>query len=192
MVSGIIDALELALIVIDDDGHFAGANEAGLWLLQQADGLKLDGPVIMTHSAAEYSDLRNAIDQAIAMPDRLQELRVMLVSRPGRQPLTVAVVQGGNGLFRKAAAHLAVVDPETRIDDRIDEVCRLYRLSKTETTLCRQLVNGRSLPEISGELSLKETTVRAYLKQIFAKCGVHRQSSLIRLLLTSRIPMQLR
>lgn len=191
MVSGIVDALELALIAIDEAGRFAGANEAGLRLLRRGDGLKLNGAIIMTQSAAEYLDLKCAIDRAIGMPHRLQELRVMLVSRLDRQPLTVAVVQGGNSLFRKATAHLAIVDPETEIDDRIIEVCRLYRLSKAETKICRELVNGRSLSEISDQLSLKETTVRAYLKQIFSKCGVHRQSSLIRLLLTSRIPMQL-
>jgi DNA-binding CsgD family transcriptional regulator len=40
-------------------------------------------------------------------------------------------------------------------------------------------------------MAIKIATARAYLKQIFAKTGINRQSSLIRLLLTSRVPLML-
>jgi len=60
---------------------------------------------------------------------------------------------------------------------------RLYRLTRLEARMVTLLVEGDSPTEIAGKLNLSIHTIRAYLKHIFMKTEVSRQSDLVRLLL---------
>lgn len=52
-------------------------------------------------------------------------------------------------------------------------------LTTAERRLARPLLAGRTLEEASGEAGIKLSTARGYLKAIFAKTGVRRQSEFI-------------
>ena len=79
---------------------------------------------------------------------------------------------------------LFLSDPdEAQVESCEERLMALYSLTRLEARLAVRLAQGLSLENISEELRLSIHTVRAYLKQIFAKTSVHRQSALVRLLM---------
>ena len=57
-----------------------------------------------------------------------------------------------------------------------------YALTACEAEVAGRLYNGLTVKEIADDLCLSIHTVRAHLKHIFKKCGVHSQAELVRLL----------
>ena len=66
-------------------------------------------------------------------------------------------------------------------------VRRLFDLTLAESSLALALADGLTLDEASDRLSIRKNTARAHLRSIFAKIGVRRQTTLVRLLLSSVI-----
>jgi DNA-binding CsgD family transcriptional regulator len=59
----------------------------------------------------------------------------------------------------------------------------LYTLTAVEARLATRLSQGQSVEEAAAEMGVTVNTARAYLKRIYSKIGVRRQSDLIRRLL---------
>ncbi|HEX6141296.1 MAG TPA: hypothetical protein VFZ01_01150, partial [Geminicoccaceae bacterium] len=83
----------------------------------------------------------------------------------------------------ESIAAVFVSDPGLPIDLEHERLCQLYGLSRVEAEFALRIVQGRSVEEASKSLRLAVNTGRAYLKRIFSKTGVHRQSDLVRLVL---------
>jgi DNA-binding CsgD family transcriptional regulator len=63
---------------------------------------------------------------------------------------------------------------------------QLFGLSPAELRLAQGLMRGRTLRELTAEFGVHMPTLRTQLSSILHKCGVRRQSDLIRLLLRVR------
>ena len=68
------------------------------------------------------------------------------------------------------------------------ELARLneYELTPAQTRIAKQILKGKSLPEIAAQSSISINTVKTHVKAIFAKMQVSSQSELVRVLLTPR------
>lgn len=62
-------------------------------------------------------------------------------------------------------------------------------LTQSESRLAAELVGGKSVQEAAGKLSLSEQTARTYLKRIFSKLGISRQSQLVSLAARQFVPI---
>jgi DNA-binding CsgD family transcriptional regulator len=83
------------------------------------------------------------------------------------------------------AAIMHMVDPVFDTDKMLSPLCRLYGLSRVETSLVCRLTSGDALNDAAKALRIREQTARSYLKQIFIKTGTKRQAQLIVLMLSS-------
>jgi DNA-binding CsgD family transcriptional regulator len=194
---------EISFIVVDRNITILSCNRAAHAMLKKGDGLIAKGQSFTALRASEKLLLSKAIKQAIvANADTIStkfDPPTLLISRSERLPLTVSIVPTkfllpsgdthSHDVVGIPAAIVLVVDPETPLTDSIRRVCELYGLTPAETRLAELLIDGLTLAEIADAMRLKVSTVRAYLKQIFLKTGVNRQPMLIRMLLTTRIPM---
>ncbi len=61
---------------------------------------------------------------------------------------------------------------------------RLYGLTDTEAAFVAAFVEETSLQGAAQRLSLTMSTVRTYMKRVFAKTGVNSQAALMKLALT--------
>ena len=59
------------------------------------------------------------------------------------------------------------------------ELQRQFGLTKAEARLAMELAEGQSLEDVAEQRSLRQTTLRAQLREIFSKTGVSRQASLV-------------
>ena len=205
LFSVIAEHSEIGIVLVDSNFQIISQNSSACTLLDRNNGLLRVGRTFSASAVNEKKVLMEAFNQALMVnenpDDGPLDAQFLLISRKDSLPITVALIPVSRMLKLKevnlpngasAPAVVALIcDPENSLAQSVRIVCQLYGLTQAETRLAELLTNGLSLAEIAQSMSLKLTTVRVYLKQIFMKTGVHRQPMLIRLLLTSRIPISL-
>ncbi len=66
-------------------------------------------------------------------------------------------------------------------------VTDLFKLTQSEARLTQLLVMGNSLETAANALGITDSSARAYLKQVFAKCDCNRQGEQVsKVLLATR------
>jgi len=106
------------------------------------------------------------------------------------RPLTVMVTPlAAPGRFADAAldfdlgrptALLLISDPERAMQLPTERLARTFGLTGAEAKLAAALAAGTSLVDYAGAARITVGTARWYLKQALAKTGAHRQSELVR------------
>ncbi len=92
-------------------------------------------------------------------------------------PRTIVVLPIG----RKPSLALVVFGQAQGDEVLRDRLLMALGLTVAERRLAQQLLAGKSLSDAAAENNLTISTARSYLKRVFAKTGVHRQSQLITL-----------
>jgi DNA-binding CsgD family transcriptional regulator len=187
---GALDHLPWGVVLVDHHGSRLVANRRAQEILMAGDGLMAHGDSLRAELADETarldrllcSALKGAGDQAPSAGGTLS------ITRPsGAHPLSVLVVP----LRTKAevlgdrvpAAAIFLSDPDMRPDSNEQHLRELYALTVVEARLAAWLSQGKSVEEAAAAMGVTVNTARAYLKRIYNKTGVRRQSELMRLLL---------
>jgi DNA-binding CsgD family transcriptional regulator len=188
--TGVLDRFPTGIIAVNSDAKVIFTNRAADAILKRGDGLmSRDG--LRAASRQETAKLRNAI-AAVCMNRDFGVLRcetVVQVYRPsGSKPFEVLVSPlPSHSSLRKggAAAAVFITDPEqgAALDSRA--LHELFGLTPAEIGLCIALVKGKSVEEYAQEAAISPNTARTYVRRIYLKTGVRRQSELVRLLLKS-------
>jgi len=201
-----LDRMPLAAILVDHSGRAVWLNRLAEDMARRADGLRLrDGRVEATAANGATTELRRVIagaailglhvarrptvagaadgddpDQAggllrLPRPWPLKALTVMVtpLSEPARL-LDIAL-----NLARPAAL-LLISDPDRAVQLPTDQLARTFGLTGAEAKLAAALATGTSLTDYAGAARITIGTARWYLKQALAKTGAHRQSELVR------------
>ncbi len=80
---------------------------------------------------------------------------------------------------------LFIVDPD-KTDELPKEVLqRLFGLTKSESEILELLVSGKSTEDIAALKSISKNTVKTHVKSLFDKTQTHKQSELIRLVIST-------
>ena len=82
---------------------------------------------------------------------------------------------------------LFILDPDRDLGAMVSALCRAHGLTVTESTLAMHLVGGATVDDAANRMHIQTQTARAYLKQIFAKTGTHRQAELVRAILSGLV-----
>jgi DNA-binding CsgD family transcriptional regulator len=88
-------------------------------------------------------------------------------------PLTV------NGEARIDGYLALIYAPAERRDIASEVLVEIYRLTRAQADVARQLYAGRSVEATAVQLKLSLNTVRTHLKHIFSKCEVQSQAELM-------------
>ena len=108
----------------------------------------------------------------------------LLCPRPsGLRPYVVHVLPCDRA-GQTACALVVVIDPELIPEPPIAMLRRLYGLTHSEALVATRVLRGEGLRAIADDLSVSQATVKTHLQHVFAKTGTHRQSELVRLLLS--------
>jgi DNA-binding CsgD family transcriptional regulator len=89
----------------------------------------------------------------------------------------------------RPAALLLINDPDRAVQFPTDRLARAFGLTGAEAKLAAALATGTSLSAYAEAAEITIGTARWYLKQALAKTGAHRQSELVRHVLTAVGPM---
>jgi DNA-binding CsgD family transcriptional regulator len=188
--TGILDRTPMGIVAVDSGAKVILANRAAEAILKGGDGLMYrDG--LQASSRQETAKLHNAIAAVCTQRDFgiPKHETVIQVHRPsGSRPFEVLVSPlPSRSSLRKggAAAAVFITDPEAEAALDSGALHELFGLTPAEIRLCIALVEGKSVEGYAHESGISPNTARTYVKRIYSKTGVRRQSELVRLLLKS-------
>lgn len=178
----VLEDLTLAVFILASDMEIVIANGAARSLSAHGDRvLAANGCLRILHEG-RHVELVRAVARAAAEPAPAgMWFYVGSLDRDAQPPLHLYV----RGVAPGRAA-LYVVDPLPPSLPDGDLLRRMYRFSPAETRVVVEMLQGHSVEGTAEALSLSIHTVRAHLKNLFAKTGVRRQSDLLQLITTSQ------
>ncbi len=190
----VLDCLNIACLLVDQDAAIVAANRAAAWMAQARSGPRTTGSGRVAGSLAELVQIASRRRGASGRQPANNDTVILGLRLPGdrlRPAYVAPIALDPREPPRPAGERLLVVlvPQEDLPDPRVLEVA--FDLTPAEARLAGQIVRGRSVQEAAKALSLTEQTARTYLKRIFCKAGVSRQSELGALVARMHVPMQL-
>jgi DNA-binding CsgD family transcriptional regulator len=181
-----LEYLPWGVILVDDHGNRLATNRRAQAILLAQEGLMAHG-----------DSLRAVVGEESARLDRLLNGALkgtgggggsISITRPLKaQPLGVVVIPLRSDPEELAdpapAAAIFISDPDMPLGGNERRLRELYALTAVEARLASRLSQGQSVEEAAMAMGVTVNTARAYLKRIYSKLGVRRQSDLIRRLL---------
>jgi DNA-binding CsgD family transcriptional regulator len=184
-----------AMFVLASDGEVMFMNEAAEAVLAAGEGLCLDERRLRSLSRSANPTLQRLIASAVEtfLGTGTGGGGSMRLPRPsGRRDYAVLVaplsVQKTVFADKHPAAAVFVTDPEKEQDISAARLQDLHGLTPAEARVGAAVVGGRTVKEIARAQGTSLNTVRSQLKSVFDKLGVHRQSDLVRRLLSAPFP----
>ena len=195
-VAGTLDRLETGVLLLNGFGMVVHANSAAEALLRCKDGLFAVRGKLRAADPAANEALEAAVLDALA--NRGQRGGFVAITRgEGRRPLPVrvAALPEGHAHLQGASAARAIVFvtvPETEIRQpgTAAAIMAAYGLTAAERRVAEAVAAGDTLKEVAEKLGIANVTARNHLTRAMAKTGTRRQAELVRLLLSSRVPVR--
>lgn len=190
---GILDLVDEAVVLLDRDERIILLNREADILFSTSTALSsINGHVRATsheHDLRLQSAIRNVVNPDVSGSSHAPYARPphrLSVPQDRGLALTVKVLPGrdlGGDQHRvPVSAVLLITDPEKSGRIRAREFSAQFGLSERESQLAALICGGAALKDASAMLGISVGTARQYLKSVFAKTGVARQSDLIRLI----------
>ncbi|WP_223163214.1 helix-turn-helix transcriptional regulator [Marinobacter salinexigens] len=181
-LSAVIDVLPDATFILDDQALILHSNRAARSLVKKETCLKIsDQRLSFGEKDVQDSFLRSSIQvvRSSHLADADYRTDLLILQRETRRPLLLAIRPIESSELLAGGALVTVYDPEQRALPSADLIAGYFNLSPMEAQLCADLVAGLSLKEVAALRHRSESTLRTYLKQVFAKTGYHRQGELV-------------
>lgn len=172
-----LDALPLAALAVDGAGKILFANRKGAELLALKDPLCLDASGICRAMTPSETHL---LHQAITGIARGAVPSVQALAGKDGERYS-ALIEPPPPPGSDAAAFLFVRLIDAQAAPSADALKQLFGLSPTEARLAHELATGLDVKDAAGSMGVTVNTARTYLRTIFQKTGVNRQSELMRL-----------
>jgi DNA-binding CsgD family transcriptional regulator len=195
LFAGTVGRVLLGTVIFNHCGAIIETDPEARRILSERDGIRRVGNTLGVDSRQEHRELQAMIRRKLpgAVDAGNPGIEVMSLSRPSGRPslsaLVRAIPQGGLSPVRqRPTVALLLRDPEHTVAPPSSAWLRkLFGLTRTEATLAMLLAEGDTLYEAAAKLNVRRNTVRTHLRAIFAKTGVARQATLVRLLLNGVI-----
>ncbi|MES2918819.1 MAG: PAS domain-containing protein [Pseudomonadota bacterium] len=198
----LLDGLATGVVLVDSGNRIRYANPQAERLLQQHDGLSVDARhTLHASSPALNTDLQALLAGAIrvsqreasalgaggvlACPDRVGTGMLMLTVAPLSELAGYAELSS-EGI----AAAVFLTDPEAWQCLSQALLKRAYGLSDRECALCEAFANHPTLEGVASHSGLSLSSVRTYMKEIYAKTGRRSQAELMHLLKGLRLDFE--
>lgn len=194
-----LDNMAIGLIIVDKSSQLRFANATGKEILDRRDSLTLIGNRL---SAPEDSEgtLKRAIDRAIHQAQVGHSAAGEAISVSGKlndHPTSVFVsplygqhLKSGWVHLREPLAILIVREVDKTNATRQEVLGCMYGLTRSQARLANLIASGKSLQQAAGEAGITEASARQYLKAVFEKMDVSRQSELVTKALSLPVPIR--
>jgi DNA-binding CsgD family transcriptional regulator/PAS domain-containing protein len=182
-----LDALAVAVVIVDTKGTVLHANPAAETLAAQQDGISLQGRQLAIGGAAGCELRRLVRDAANSSIGRAGGAGGSLAvpRRSGRRAYSLLITplpagQMADALQRPCAA-VFILDPEKQSGLPGEVLSQLFGLSAAEARVLIELGSGQSVEQIADAHCVSRNTVRTQIQRIFEKTGTRRQAEAVAL-----------
>ena len=173
-----LDGLRRGVVLLSRKGAIQFVNATGRRMLDAESPPDVSGDRLRLHSTA----LQARLDRFLLAEDETDKILALRLPIANGSTVTLLLNRMTPGRYG-AVGFLGFLFDEDTAPARDPTLLReFYALTACEAEVAGRLYNGLALKEISEDLGVSIHTVRAHLKHIFKKCGVHSQAELVRLL----------
>lgn len=183
----LLEALERksdGVMLLGLQGEVAFLNATAEAILRQADGLTYVDGRFVTARLPETRRLQDCIRDATAAASNDRQAARVLVTRPsGKAPYVICVLPApGRSTAQGGRCVIHIVDLATQALLSKDAACATFGLSDREGDLAVELTRSNNLKSAAARAGMAVNTARNHMHSIFAKCQVHSQVELSRIL----------
>ena len=189
----LLDGLSVGVVIVDVQRRIVFANRIGARTLSTADTLVVRKGILETHDPRDLPRFARMIAQAAqtGAGKGVESGGFIKLARPAPPPLPVLIAPLnsralGLGAARPACA-VVFSAPNAALAIGEHALARRWDLTPAQARLLAALTAGMGLASYAASAGVGIGTVRAHLKEIFAKVGCHRQSDLVRIVLTDPV-----
>lgn len=173
-----MNRLRCGIVLCDREGRVHWVNHSASQLLGPHRTLQVRGTHLHAESVPETKRLLLELDRAGSGPGGA--VRYLRLGGSG-ESLHVAIQSG-----EQSSLLVLVLTTAGNVDQLpLDALEHMFGLTPTEARLLGALATGSTLEQYAAQRGVSPGTARVQLKQIQTKTGEHRQSGLVRLVLTS-------
>jgi len=194
LYAGTVDRMLVGTVTLDETGAVLNTNPVADEVLREGDGLRLANGALRADLPAENRELQRLVKQALSgesggRPAVVDAISITRKASRGKLGVLVRSLPntGSSKAKRRPSVALFIRDAERKSEASREMVRRLFDLTPAEASLALALANGLTLDEAADALDIRKNTARAHLRAIFSKIGVTRQTTLVRVLLSSVI-----
>ncbi|TVS09664.1 MAG: helix-turn-helix transcriptional regulator [Gammaproteobacteria bacterium] len=174
----VINGLQRGVVLLSSSGQVTFANPAAQALLERRHPVTVDQDRLRVVSPGQQARL----DRFLASTQCSSDAMVLRLNTASGGALTLLVNRLDPGVDLPTGFLVFLFDHDSATPTNPELLREFYELTPAEANVAGLLYNGRSLKVIAAELDCSINTVRAHLKHVFRKCGVHSQAELVRLL----------
>jgi DNA-binding CsgD family transcriptional regulator len=191
LYAGTVDRMLVGTVMLDETGSVLKSNLVADEMIREGDGLRLVNGALRADVAAENRELQRLVRQALngSTPAVVNAISITRKSARGKLGVLIRSLPnaGSSKTKRRPSVALFIRDAERKSEASREMVRRLFDLTPAESSLALALANGLTLDEAADGFNIRKNTARAHLRSIFSKIGVTRQTTLVRVLLSSVI-----
>ena len=186
-----LNAMSSAVFLVSAGGHVQYMNQLAVSCIEKRDGLLLKGAILTASNPTENAKLKlfilgavsvrtngtqNAPGGALSITRQSVQspLHLVVLPVPENRKLTISI----------PCALVFVSDPDAVPKSRATLMKMIYGLTPTESRFADLLLEGLTAREAADRLGITIETARFNLKRVLAKTGTHRQTELMRLMLS--------
>ena len=193
---GALDAIAMAVILLDGELRIAYANAEAETILADADGpLGLRQGRLFIRNPADQRLLKQGVEAALRCAEQpLDHGPSSLLIRDGRdgRPALSACIIPASPLTmasrpRRVMLALKPLEPTT---DFVTSSRQLFNLTESEARFASALACGQSLTQAAAVQKVRISTARTHLARIFQKTETRQQSQLVSLLRSAVLPLR--
>jgi DNA-binding CsgD family transcriptional regulator len=192
---GSMDMLRFGVVLIGTDSRILWLNREARRIVDEGAGLRAGPAGLEALRPIDRPKLQHLIDGAIGtsvgrrasgggyqpIAKRGSERPYSVLAAPTPRPPAFPALE-------RPAAILFVTDPDATPETPPDLLRRVYGLTRMEANVAMALVGGATVEAAAERLAIARATARRHLAGIFAKTGTHRQTDLVRLILSAPPP----
>lgn len=182
-----LDRLGVTAFIVNANGTVHHQNESARKLLADDESIRVQNLRLRFSDPALTTTLESALRRA-TQPSRRSSLFPVRAGRNEVYEVNVSPLEPGEDSGPAPALPLALVviaRPRPDAERIARRVRRLYGLTEAEARVVAALTLGETVEQIAVAHGVRVSTVRAQVRSIFEKTGVHRQTDLVRLALTA-------
>ncbi len=185
----LLDNALIGILCLDRCGTIVETNTRALSILRYGDGVIDRDGILCARFPTDNAKLQRLVARALPHYGQTVSGGSMTIQRSSsRFPLTLhisPVPHRADFGAQRIATLVLLVDPVERPQIDPAFLATTFGLTRAESHVAAALAAGHSVRDIAVTTHRTQATVRAHVKQLHRKLGVHTQADLVRLVLTT-------
>lgn len=186
-----LDSLPFGVVLLTNDLRVLEANDSAIRLIGQVSGIDIVRQKLSVAPGSATGLLKHGIGDLCGRIRAGHSAEPHFFRIPGASgtvrlavlPITVRLNAPPDA--PRPTLVLALFAATTRARATPAALMRAFTLTKREAEVTLKIVEGQTVREIANHFRLADSTARGHVKRIMQKLGAHRQSDVVRMILTA-------